>query len=185
MKQKVKDIMVPISDYATVPEDANLMETIRSLENQTKKFGSGPYRHRAVLVVDQKNQVIGKASQVDIMRALEPNYQRIGTDLHLSRFGFTRDFMKAILKQYELWERSLETMCDLARRIKVKEVMYTPADHQKVRDDDSLFMAMHQIVMGQHQSLLVTKGHSKTIIGILRATDVFNALFDAMENIEA
>ena len=180
---KVRDIMVPLSDYATVSEDANMMETIRSLENQTKKFGSGPYRHRAVLVVNKKNEVVGKVSQVDIMRAVEPNYQKIGSDLNLSRFGLSRDFMKAILKQYKLWERSMETMCDLAKQTNVKKVMYTLTGHQKVHDSDSLFVAMHQIVMGQHQSLLVTKGGSKNIIGVLRSTDVFNALFDAMEQI--
>lgn len=181
---KVKDIMVPISDYATVREDATLMEAIKSLENQTLKFGSGPYRHRAVLIEDNKGHIVGKLSQVDIMRALEPNYQKIGSEVNLSRFGFSRDFMKTMFKQYELWERSMETMGTLARQVKVKEVMYTPAVHQKVCDGDSLFMAMHQIVMGQHQSLLVTDGNHKTIIGILRSTDVFNALFDAMEEID-
>jgi CBS-domain-containing membrane protein len=182
-KNKVKDIMVPISDYATVQEDSNLMETIKSLENQTMKFGSGPYRHRAVLVVNKKNEVVGKVSQVDIMRALEPNYQKIGSDLYLSRYGFSSDFMKAIAKQFKLWDRSLESMCDQARKTTVKDVMYTPADHQKVSDKDSLILAMHQIVMGQHQSLLVTEGSGKNIIGILRSTDVFNALFDEMERI--
>jgi len=29
----VKDIMVPLSDYATVSEDANLFEAIRALES--------------------------------------------------------------------------------------------------------------------------------------------------------
>lgn len=181
---RVKDIMVPISDYATVSQNANLIEAIRSLENQKMTFGGGPYRHRAVLVVADDGHVIGKVSQVDIMRALEPNYQRIGGDLKLSRFGFSRDFINSMVKQYQLWERSLETMCKIASETKVSKIMYTPADHQKVKEDDSLFIAMHQIVMGQHQSLLVTKGSGKEIIGILRSTDAFNALFDMMEQIK-
>jgi CBS domain containing-hemolysin-like protein len=176
----VRDIMVPISDYATVSDNANMMETLRSLENQNKKFGASPYRHRAVLVVDKTGQVIGKVSQLDIMRALEPNYQKIGKDVHLSRFGFSREFMNAIAKQYQLWEHSLEAMAKIAENTKVTEVMYSPADHQKVSDGDTLFMANHQLVMGDHSSLLVTRGKSKEIIGVLRSTDAFNALYDIL-----
>ncbi len=181
---RVKDIMVPITDYATVSKNANLIEAIRALENQKKTFGGGPYRHRAVLVVDDKDHVIGKVSQLDIMLALEPNYQRIGNDIELNRFGFSMEFMKAMVKQYQLWGRSMEMMCDIARKTKVSEIMYSPKDHQKVKEDDSLFMAMHQFVIGRHQSLLVTPGKGKEIIGILRSTDAFNALFDMMERIK-
>ncbi len=172
--------MVPISDYATVSDTANLREALRALENQSKKHGSAPYRHRAVLVVDKNGRVIGKISQLDIMRALEPNYQKIGNDVSLSRFGFSRDFMNMIAKQFQLWEHSLEAMMTIAENTKVSEVMYSPADHQKVDINDSLFTANHQLVMGQHQSLLVTSGKNKDIIGILRSTDAFNALYDLL-----
>jgi Mg2+/Co2+ transporter CorB len=176
----VKDIMVPISDYATVSEDANLKESLQALEHQNKKHGEAPYRHRAVLVINKTGRVIGKVSQLDIMRALEPNYQKIGNDISLSRFGFSRDFMNLIAKQFQLWEHSLEAMMTIAANTKVSEVMYTPADHQKVDVNDTLFTANHQLVMGQHQSLLVTSGKNKEIIGILRSTDAFNALYDLL-----
>lgn len=176
----VRDIMIPLSDYATVSDDATLLETLRALELKNKIFESSPYRHRAVLVVDDSGQVVGKVSQLDMMRALEPNYQRLGSDVSLSRFGFSRDFMNAIAKQFQLWEQSLETMRETAKKTKVSEIMYTPADHQKVSDEDSLVVANHQIVMGQHQSLLVTRGKSKDIIGILRSTDVFNTLYNLL-----
>jgi CBS domain-containing protein len=176
----VRDIMVPISDYATVSDKANLMEALRSLENQNKRFGDSPYRHRAVLVVNDKGDVVGKVSQLDIMRALEPSYDKIGKDVSLSRFGFSREFMNVIAKQFKLWNHSIEAMIEIAEKTMVKEVMYTPADHQKVSDNDTLFMANHQLVMGHHSSLLVTKGKTSQIIGILRSTDAFNALYDIL-----
>ncbi|EFK07953.1 conserved hypothetical protein, partial [delta proteobacterium NaphS2] len=43
----------------------------------------------------------------------------------------------------------------------------------------SLEMACHQLVLGHHQSLLVTKGDD--ILGILKLTDVFNAIFQIMK----
>jgi len=104
---RVKQIMVPLSEYATVSDKANLVEAIRAMENKNMRFGDGPYRHRAVLVMDSKKRVVGKLGQVDIMRALEPNYDKIGTDVSLSRFGFSAAFMNAIRDQFDLWHRSL------------------------------------------------------------------------------
>jgi len=173
---QVKQIMVPLSAYATVSQDSNLVEAIRAMENKNMRHQDGPYRHRSVLVLDGKNRVVGKVSQLDIMRTLEPNYEKIGTDVGLSRFGFSAAFMNAIRDQFNLWERPLEELCRSLENVRVKEVMYTPADHQRVAEEDNLQAAMHQFVMGRHQSLLVTASRGKRVVGILRSTDVFNCL---------
>ncbi|MBW2367845.1 MAG: CBS domain-containing protein, partial [Deltaproteobacteria bacterium] len=175
-KTYVKDIMVPLSDYATVSKNANLLEAILALENETKTYGEKPYRHQSVLVVDEKGDVIGKVSQMDIMAALEPNYKKIGTDIDLSHYGFSLAFIKAMQDQYDLWEKPLAELCNNVDTINVTKIMYTPADNQKVKKSDTLDTAMHQILMGRHHSLLVTKRNK--IVGILRSTDVFNCLFD-------
>jgi CBS domain containing-hemolysin-like protein len=57
------------------------------------------------------------------------------------------------------------------KTIKVKEIMYTPTEGEYVDDEATLDQAIHQLVIGRHQSLLVTKGED--IVGILRLTDVF------------
>ena len=178
---RVNQIMVPLSDYATVPDKANLVEAIEAMENKNKRHGDLPYRHRSVLVLNAKNRVIGKLSQVDIMRALEPNYNKIGTDVSLSRFGFSSSFMNAIRDQFNLWERPLKELFRSLAQIRVTDVMYTPADHQRVAEDSTLQEAMHQFVMGRHQSLLVTASRGKRIVGILRSTDAFNCLCNEME----
>ena len=50
----VKDLMVPLSEYATVPEDATLYEAVMSLEEAQEKFEDKHtrYRHRAILILD-------------------------------------------------------------------------------------------------------------------------------------
>jgi CBS domain-containing protein len=175
-KTFVKDIMVRLSDYASVSERANLFEAIRALENEHKKYGEKPYRHQSVLVIDATGDVIGKVSQIDIMAALEPKYKRIFTDINLSHFGLSAAFLKATMGQYDLWERPLVELCKAVETVDVTKVMYTFADHQKVNELDTLDTVMHQIVMGRHHSLLVT--NEEKIIGILRSTDVFNWLYD-------
>jgi len=129
-----------------------------------------------VLVLDATVDVIGKVSQIDIMVALEPNYKRIGTAISLRRHGFSATFIKSIRDQYDLWERPLAELCKVVEAVNVKKVMYTPDEHQKVKETDTLDTAMHQIIMGRHHSLLVTK--ESKIIGILRSADVFNWLYD-------
>ena len=64
--------------------------------------------------------------------------------------------------------------------ISLKEFMYTPKEAEHVEADTSLCEAIHQFVMGHHQSLLVTKDGE--IVGVLRLTDVFKHVFQTMES---
>ena len=56
--------------------------------------------------------------------------------------------------------------------------MQVPTEGEFVTQTDTLNIAAHRIVMGHHHSLLVTR--DKVIVGILRSTDLFNALYDMM-----
>ena len=47
---KVKEIMVPLADYATVSQDANLYTAVLALKEAQENFSQDRYRHRAVLV---------------------------------------------------------------------------------------------------------------------------------------
>jgi predicted transcriptional regulator len=53
--------------------------------------------------------------------------------------------------------------------------MQIPSEGEYIEADALLEDAMHQLVLGQHQSLLVTEGGK--IVGILRLTDVFATIF--------
>ncbi len=73
----VKDLMVPLEEYATVTEDATLYEAVLSLEEAQENFEDKHtrYRHRAILILDKDGNVVGKLGQLDVLRALEPKYQ--------------------------------------------------------------------------------------------------------------
>ena len=52
-----------------------------------------------------------------------------------------------------------------------------------MNEHDTLDIAIHRLVMGHHQSLLVTRDNDiKNIIGILRKTDVFMAICEAFKS---
>ena len=46
-------------------------------EKTQMEFDQMRYRHRAILVLDENNHVIGKISQHDVIKALEPHYQKL------------------------------------------------------------------------------------------------------------
>jgi predicted transcriptional regulator len=90
----------------------------------------------------------------------------------ISHTGFSTDFIKSMVDKYALWQKPLEDICRRAPQIKVKDIMYTPTEGEYVHEEATLDQALHQLVVGHHQSLLVTKD-GKEIVGILRLTDVF------------
>ncbi len=179
---KVKDLMVPLDEYATVPEDATLYEAVQALMEAQAKFDNLPYKHRAILVYDKKKRIVGKISQLDVVRALEPKYGEMGDIKSLSRFGLSRKFITSILEQNYLWEKPLEDICKKAGSTKVKQFMYTPGEGEYLNEEAFLEQACHQLVMGHHQSLLITRGDD--IVGVLRLTDVFHAIYQAMQKCE-
>ncbi len=180
MKTKpVKEFMVPVSDYATVSRDATLKEALRALENENKRFGDGPYRHASLLVIDAEKRAIGRVSQIDIMRALEPRYAEVGESAWIARSRLTTRMLKTIREQFQLWDQPVETMCKTMERLSVADIMQIPTEGEFVDEDDTLNIAMHRIVMGSHHSLLVTRGSE--IVGIVRSTDVFNVLYDMID----
>jgi CBS-domain-containing membrane protein len=170
--------MVPIADYATIHAEATIGEAILALENQNRRHGDKPYRHQSLIVIDDHRHVVGRLSQVDIMRAMEPRYMEIGEASWLGKSVFDRRALKAMREKFELWERPLDEMCRDIDRHKVKDYMQVPAEGEFVEEDDTMNVAMHRTVMGRHHSLLVTR--EGEITGILRSTDLFNTLYDMM-----
>jgi CBS domain-containing protein len=171
---KVKDMMVPLSGYATVSEDATLSEAVLALKEAQKHFDQTRDRHRAILITDKNNRIVGKLSQLDVIRALEPKYLKIDSPQNLTRFGFSQDYLKYTLKEHHLWEKDFDEICTKAAKLIVKNFMYTPTEGEYVKEDTSLNEAIHQLIMGRHQSLLVTRGED--IVGVLRLTDVFREI---------
>ena len=175
----VRDLMVPLAEYAAVPEEASLFEAVVALEEAQNRFHRGRYPHRAVLVLDPTGRVVGKLSQNDVLRGLEPGYRRLTQWEKTSHWELSREFIKSMLVDYDLWNRPMQDICRKAADIRVRDIMYTPAEGEYVEVDATLDAAIHQLVVGRHQSLLVTE--DQAVVGILRLTDVFTEVVAAIK----
>jgi CBS domain-containing protein len=174
----VKDLVVPLSEYATIHIGASLLEAVTALEKAQEDFDATKYRHRAVLVLDQTGHVVGKIGQLDALRALEPKYCEMVEGQAVSRFGFSAKFIQDMCQQYDLFDKPLDDLCKKAATLKAEDCMDELSENEYIDITATMDMAIHQLVMGNHQSLLVKDGES--IVGILRLTDVFVAVFHAM-----
>ncbi len=175
---QIRDLMVPIADYAKIHHNAQMADAVRALENEKKVHESGPYRHQSLVVVNADNQVVGRLSIIDIMRAFEPRYTKLGESSWIGKSYLSKEVLKTLRESYQLWEQPIETMCKALEGAKVADYMQEPTEGEFVSESDTMNIAMHRTVMGRHHSLLVTKG--KEIVGILRSTDLFNAVYDKL-----
>ncbi|MCF8040618.1 MAG: CBS domain-containing protein [Desulfarculaceae bacterium] len=171
MKTKsVKDIMVPLAEYATTHQEATLFEAVQALEKSWDQSRATKFKHRAVLVLDAKGYVIGKVSHWDLLQALEPKYRKIADFDRLTHFGLNPDFMKSMVDKEELWDDPWNLLCARASNILVKNAMRPLSEDDFIDEDSSLAHATHMLVMARKLSVLVRK--SDKVVGVLRVVDV-------------
>jgi CBS domain-containing protein len=178
---KVIDMMIPTEKYPSVSHDATLREALAVLAESEKIFKAARAWPRAVLVLNDKGQVVGKVSYWDVLRALEPKYKSMGDTKVLCQCGWSAPFIKSMLKKYDLLTRPLPDACARASGMQVRDVM-TPLcekellghEQEIVDHDGSLEEVIHLLVMGNLMALYVRKG--KRIVGVVRLSDVFRAI---------
>ncbi len=181
--KKVKEVMIPLSDYATVSEDGTFVDAIRILKDALKDT-KHIRKHRALLVYDKNNSIIGKVSFRCFFKALEPKYCQFehsddAGSVGLSRFGFSDDFINSLVESFCLWDETLENLVKSSSKMKIKDIMYTPSNSEYVDMDAPVAEAVHQFILGCHQSLLVTKNDE--VVGVIRLADLFDLVCDIVD----
>ncbi|MBT8340124.1 MAG: CBS domain-containing protein [Desulfatitalea sp.] len=172
--------MVPLSEYAVIPEDASIYDAILALEKAQQAFDQNQYMHRAILVEGKDGKIVGKLGQLDVLQALEPKYAALKSDTPgMAKFGFTKKFLLSMLETYKMFDKPLDDLCIKAGMEKIGKYMHRPTEGEFIDEQDAMDQAIHLLVVGHHQSLLVTRGEN--IVGILRLTDVFAFVFHAMK----
>ncbi len=179
----VKDLMVPISEYATVSIGTTLIDAVRVLEKAQEAYTVSKYQHRAILVLDDAGDVVGKIGQLRALKAIDRQFDFADEIEEVKKFQFSDGYVAALRDRYRTKGDVLNTKAlRQAANKKVEEFMQKPAPGEYVAEDSTLDAAIHRLVAGTHLSLLVTRG--KKIVGILRIADVFAAVFHEMESIE-
>ena len=176
----VKELMVPLEAYATVPREATLREAILALEKAQMSLDPSRHKHRAILVLDEGGKVVSKITMKNILLALEPNYGKVEGMGVLERSGFSPDLIKDMLENNALWAEPLQFFAERATRLKVIDFIHAPSENEYIDENATLGEATHQLVVQPYLSLLVTS--EDEVVGILRLSDVFAKICDIIRD---
>ncbi len=157
----VADLMIPLNEYTVVSDQASLLDAIQALEKAQAARSDNPSRptDRAVLVRDAGGAIVGKLSMWDLLRGLEPGYDRPVDPL-------------SMVESFGLWSHSmLRNLRGKAQQLKVDGLLRASGDDERIAIEAPLDQAVGQLVEGRFLSLLAMRGDE--IVGILRLSDVF------------
>lgn len=181
----VKDLMLPLEEYAVVSEDATIEGALKELDKAQLKLPPGRQPHRAVLVRDASGRIIGKMGHLSFLRALEPKYSVVGDVEKLSRAGVSAEIMDMMKQNFQFWQDDFKLVCSRARTLKIRDVL-KHAEHgenefnidQTIDENKTITEAIHRLIMWQVLSILVTQGEAgrKKVVGILRLSDLFDSI---------
>jgi len=173
MHDSVRALMVPSGKFPTIRDTATFSEAVLALEQAQQDYQTGKCEQRILLVQDQSGKVVGKLSPTDVIRGLEPDFDRI-VNPKASSFissGYVIDAMKDLAR---LWSTPLDDLCATAKDVRVKDFLRKPAPSQVIGIDDTLNSALHRFVLLRHDSLFVTEGNR--LVGLLRFSDVYREI---------
>ena len=172
--RSVRDLMLPLDEYATVSSEETIREALRALDKAQLGITHDRHHHRAILVLDKQREVMGKLSRWAILRSLEPKIFTPGDTTALDAAGLSSEFIGRLEEGIASRFGNLPALCSTASKTKVIEAM-VPLD-ESIDENASLMDAIHQLVTTHVQSMPVTR--DKKTVGVLRLSDVFEEVAD-------
>jgi CBS domain-containing protein len=177
-KMHVRDFMVPVDEFPKISNQATFYEALMALEDAQEKYLAGENKQRILLVEDKNGKVVGKISPFDMLRGLEPSYDQIEEEEKLPSTGLSYA-LKAIGRQYRLWQTPFADLCKKAKDIKIKDFVKASPEHKAVQIDDRLIKAFNLFIMGRYDSLFVYDGDE--IVGLVKFSDVYEDIKETMK----
>jgi CBS domain-containing protein len=168
---KVRDVMIPLSDYAVVNVNDPLKDAALCLRNVYCEAQTGSCTeagHRSALVLGDKNELVGILDFKSILRVFIPEIAG-GLTTKLKALGVSIAFAEADAVDLDEANLSLRARVIKNAEVPVKEVML------KVRGtisaDADVLEALKKIYHNKITVLPVLEGEK--LIGIVRDSDLF------------
>ena len=160
-----KDVMVPITEYATVGEEDSLKQALFTLRDS---LASG---HRTLAVLDKNGNLAGFLTTRTILKTLETLAFK---DNSLAGTGWK-------IPLVESWARFfLKSKLEQANEVKAKDVM-RPVHKIFVREDTSLPEVTRTILQNRVNHIPVLNEEQK-VVGIIRAVDVLDIIGNLLDS---
>ena len=171
-RKTVRDVALPLSEYAVVSGDATLLDALRALERAQELVPEGRHPHRAVLIRDETGAIVGKVDHLGFLRALLPEREAFADDQLLRRAGVNEEMRSISAKVFELFGDDLIGFGARAHRLGVADAC-SPTN-ARIDEEASLGDAIKAFTNHGCLSLLVERRGAT--VGILRLSDLFDAI---------
>lgn len=175
-ESRVGDIMVPLGTFSKIFKNATVSQAMGVIiDSFNRSMFSGTVAesvHRSILVLDERDNVIGLLSFIDLLSGVQPSYMRLLKDrpvmadsIHIEPPDFTGLF--TILVR------------DLGQK-KVSDLM--SAAPPAIRPQDNLMTAVNRILTLGVRRLLVVDDSGQAV-GVIREQDLFFEIADIMRKL--
>ncbi|MEW5762808.1 MAG: CBS domain-containing protein [Bacillota bacterium] len=169
-EKKVRDLMIPISQYSTVSTEDTVAEAIALLRKSVRRYETGECEgHRAVLVVDREGKPVGILTYRELIRAIEPWFlyppkleERISWPVDVPEIP---------------WEGFFTERTRAEARRKVGEIM-RPINLVTVEADAPLMKAVHLMV--EHNVGTLPVMEDGRVVGVVRISELFAEVADTL-----
>jgi len=165
----VRDVMLPLDDVPTIRESATLRDAVRALAEAQERRPPGRPSYRAVLVVNDSGQVVGKLGYLSFLAALEPGHEPLEA---LDRAGLAPDLIASISDHMRLLRPGLRDLCLRSAHLRVGDVMRRL--DESIEEGAPLSEAIASLVRLQTLSILVRR--KSEIVGLLRLADLYDLI---------
>jgi len=169
----IQELMRPLDQFPRISAQALFHDVMDALDQANAEYLSGVSKQRLLLVENSDGTILGKISPKDVLRSLEPQYDKINSFKDDIRFGLPQ-LVETMKRDFLLWQDPLGDLCRKAAEIRADKIMSRPSPVQGVKISDRIDNAFHLFATTGHDSLYVTQDDE--IIGLLRFTDIYAAI---------
>ena len=166
--KRAGDLMIPLEQYPHIPHWFTLRQAIAELQNAVIEIEGRQSLPRALLVFDEKYDLLGIVRRRDILRGLEPKFMRTMSHPHRKQlFDVEADPDLTVLTS----GRVASAVRELAET-PISEVMQPIT--ATVEYTDHITKAIYKMITRDQNLLPVLK--DKKVVGVIRSVDVFNEI---------
>jgi len=171
--KQIGDIMIPLEKYPHIPYWFTLRQAIAELEKSVLNIGGRKSLPRALLVFDEKYQLLGVVRRRDILAGLEPRFMQETTVSHERKlFDVVVD---PELANFSFDETEIDAIREQSSR-QIKEVMQPIG--ASVEYEDHLTKAIYFMLQKDLTLLPVLKDGQ--VVGVVRSVDVFREVANVL-----
>ncbi len=166
--KRAGDLMIPLEQYPHIPHWFTLRQAIAELQNAVIEIEGRQSLPRALLVFDEKYDLLGIVRRRDILRGLEPKFMRTMSHPHRKQlFDVEADPDLTVLTS----GRVASAVRELAET-PISEVMQPIT--ATVEYTDQITKAIYKMITRDQNLWPAVK--DKKVVGAIRSDDVFNEI---------